>query len=299
MIEFKKIELSDKQWVDEIFRSENPQSSDFSFASIYVWDDSFKQQIARVDDRLVVLLNYLDEPFYASPTGIGDVKPVLEQMITYAAGNGFPFLARGVTETHKEQFESCLPGRFEYTEERDYFDYLYLAEKMATLSGKKLHGKRNHIHRFIDNNPDWLYEPITPENIPACVEMLDDWTTKSLEEPEPSLRAEHDAILRSFDAFSELELDGGLIRVDGRVIAFTTGCRISTETFHAHFEKAYADIQGAYPLISREFAKAMLEKYPDIKYINREDDMGKDNLRRAKESFYPEFLLKKYTVTLT
>ena len=99
------------------------------------------------------------------------------------------------------------------------------------------------------------------------------------------------------DHFEALGLEGGLIRINGSVAAFTIGDRLNGDTYDVHFEKAYAGIQGAYAMINREFARWVREHHPDIKYLNREEDMGVEGLRKAKESYYPDLLLEKYTAT--
>ena len=93
-----------------------------------------------------------------------------------------------------------------------------------------------------------------------------------------------------------LELEGGLITVQGKPVAFSLGSLTTPECFNVHFEKAFADIQGSYPTIAREMARMVRERHPEVKWLNREDDMGLEGLRKAKLSYYPEILLEKYTV---
>ncbi len=201
---------------------------------------------------------------------------------------------RGVTENHKKDLEELFPGHFQFEEDRDYWDYIYLAEKLATLSGKKLHGKRNHINRFIEEHT-WSFQPITREIVPACMDMLAQWTTANADQLYDGVEEEHVAIVRAFENFDALDLEGGALFSGDRLIAFTIGEKIADDTFNIHFEKAYSDIQGAYPMVSREFVRQILARHPEIVYINREDDMGKENLRRAKLNYFPAFMVEKYT----
>jgi hypothetical protein len=145
MIDFKAIELSDKKWIDKIVLAEDSRSVDFGFGNMYLWDQRFCQHVAKLGNRLIVKPKYSPPPFFAYPIGTGDLKGVLETMREYSAQNGWPFRLRGVTEKHVEELEAIFPGRFEIIADRDHFDYVYHSEKLATLSGKKLHGKRNHI----------------------------------------------------------------------------------------------------------------------------------------------------------
>ncbi|HHU22969.1 MAG TPA: DUF2156 domain-containing protein [Clostridiales bacterium] len=294
MLEFEPIKLSDKFWIDPIVKAENSRSADYSFANIYIWNKRFNQQVAKCNERFIVMPMYAEKPFFVYPVGSGDLAPVINEMRLYAEAHGFPFTMRGVTVRHMGELNNLFPKKFDFFENRDYYDYIYTAEKLATLSGKKLHGKRNHINRFLESN-DWSFEPLTPKQIPECMAMLENWTEMNRDKLDQGLLDEHDAIIRAFENYRYLGLEGGILRSGGRIIAFTVGEKISGDTYDIHFEKAYSDIQGAYPMVNREFVRLIRALHPEIIYINREDDMGHENLRRAKLSYYPEFLIEKYT----
>ena len=147
-----------------------------------------------------------------------------------------------------------------------------------------------------------MFEPLTDANIPECIAMDNAWFAQRDSEMEAEekkqLGYENDAVhdaLRNFDA---LGLIGGLIRAGGQVVAFSLGDRLGTDTFDVHFEKAFGDIQGAYAVINREMARYVRQTYPDVVYLNREDDVGIEGLRKAKLSYYPDILLEKYTAYL-
>ena len=292
-IPFKPVTIDDIDWITELTRCEDSRSADFSFGNIFMWDKTYIQYVGRIGMRLIAMPAYKEHPFFAFPIGCGSLDAVIDTLREHAEQNGFPFSLMGVTEEHRQELEVLYPGKFEYMEDRDHFDYIYLAEKLATLSGKKLHSKRNHINRFIEEG-DWSFEPMTGKTAPECLEMLDIWTRENSDALDSGLADEHDAIQLAVDYFDRLGMEGGMLRRDGRLIAFTMGEKINSDTFNIHFEKAYSDIQGAYPMINREFARYIVENHPEILYINREDDMGHDNLRQAKLSYHPEFLVKKY-----
>lgn len=294
MLDLKPVEISDKSWVDPIVFAEDSLSADYNFGNMYMWDPSYSQQIGKIGNRLVVKPTYGTPHFFAYPIGTGDLVPVIEAMKQHAEESGYPFILRGVASEHIPQLDAAFPGRFEYTAERDFFDYIYSAEKLATLKGKKLHGKRNHINRFVQEN-DWSYKALTADMCDECMQMLSDWESANSERAGDGADEEHIAIERAFAHYDELGLEGGALYSGGRLIAFTIGERISSVGFNVHFEKAYSEITGAYPMICREFIRQVLDRHPEILYINREDDMGKENLRKAKESFFPEFLVEKYT----
>lgn len=292
MLSFKPLALEDKAWIDPIVFRENSRSADFNFGNLYMWDSSYRQLVAQAGNRLLVKPRYGPHPFYAFPIGSGDLRPVLEEMHAYAREHGFPFKLRGVTNDYKALLEEAFPGRFTYEADRAFFDYIYSAEALATLSGKKLHAKRNHINRF-NMAYSWSFKPLSPALFPQCKEFLAQWTNRS-GDPVP---LENAAILRGFEAWHALNLEGGVLFANGRLVAFTVGEKIASDTFNVHFEKADPDVNGAYPMVNREFVRLILERHPEILYINREDDMGLENLRRAKLSYNPLYLLEKYTAS--
>lgn len=171
---------------------------------------------------------------------------------------------------------------------------MYESEKLATLSGKKLHAKRNHINKFKATFDDWCYEPITKENVEECFQMALKWRNESGCEEDVEKNAEMCVTLNSLRLFEELELKGGLLRVNGEIVAFTMGEPISEDTFVVHIEKAFADVQGAYPMINQQFVEHECMNY---KYVNREEDTGAEGLRKAKLSYRPVFLVEKGVVT--
>ena len=295
MIEFKTVTLCDKPWVDEIVRAENSRSADYNFGNIYIWDSRYRQLIARAGGRMLTKLRYEDRPTFVFPIGKGPLRPAIETLREFAAVKGYePFCLRGVTEEHRALLESEYPGRFSFTEDVDNADYLYEAERLATYAGKALHGKKNHCNRFEAEN-DWRFVPLTRALIPGCLDMLDVWTEENADRLFRSIVYEHTAIVRAFAAFEKLGLEGGVLYANDRIVGFTLGEMICEDTFDVHFEKAEGSLNGAYPMTCRELTRMLMQRHPTLRYINREDDMGIEALRRSKESYKPTYLLKKYT----
>lgn len=294
MLSFKTVTLCDKDWVDEIVYRENSPSADYNFGNIYIWDKHYRQLICRFGDRMLTKLRYEGRPAFVFPIGSGPLEPAVEALRAFAAMKGYPFTLRGVTEKHRAQLEELFPGRFSYTEDDACADYLYLAEKLSTYAGKSLHGKKNHCNRF-EAEHDWDFVPITRELIPGCLDMLDVWTEENAERLDPSVHFEHDAVIRAFAAYERLGLEGGVLRSGGTILGFSLGEMTGRDTFDVHFEKANIGVNGAYPMVCRELTKLVMRKHPEVVYINREDDMGLEPLRRSKLSYKPEYLLKKFT----
>ena len=204
------------------------------------------------------------------------------------------FILRSMVKEQVDLLEELFPNRFEITTNRDETEYIYTVEKLSKLSGKKLHGKRNHIARFKDN-ANWSYEDISDDNFKECLEMNDEWCKLYDCIDDPSLNHELCAVKEAFGNYNELGLVGGLLRREGKVIAYTIGSRINEDTFNIHIEKAFANIQGAYPMINQQFVQHNCQEYV---YVNREEDLGDEGLRKAKMSYYPDVLLDKYTARL-
>ncbi len=295
MIPFKQVTLEDKDWIDKLCKEEDSRSADHNFTNIFVWDDSFMQKVAEVHGCLAIRLGYEDHPFYAYPVGAGDTKAAILALKEDSASHGVPLRLRGITAPHIGALEAMFPGEFQLTNDRFVYDYIYSAEKLASLGGKKLHAKRNHINRFIENNPDWSFEPVTAENIGQCAAFNEEWLALNGGDDPSEYEDEVLALRRTFANYEYLGLEGGILRAGGKTIAYTIGEKTGSDTYDVHFEKAHYDIQGSYAMINREFVRYVTEKHPEIKYINREDDMGLENLRKAKESYYPEFMVEKHT----
>lgn len=293
MLQFKTVTLGDKEWVDKIVMAENSPSADYNFGNIYIWDKYYRQLICRFGDRMFTKLRYAGKPAFVFPIGSGELRPAIDALKAFADEKGYPLLLRGVTEKHREMLEAEYPGCFEYMESTICEDYVYLAEKLATYSGKALHSKKNHCNRF-EAEHDWEFLPLTRELIPGCMDMLDVWTEENSERLDSSVAYEHDAIIRAFAAYEHLGLEGGVLMSEGKILGFTIGEMTSSDTFNVHFEKAEIDVNGAYPMVCRELTRMLMERHPNLKYMNREDDMGLESLRRSKESYHPVYILKKY-----
>lgn len=295
MIDFKPVELSDKAWMDKHFKAEDSRSSDFNFTNVFIWGKFFGLTAAEVSGMLVFRTLVKDEIYYSFPIGTGDMKSSVLELLRHCQECSEPFKLRAITAENAETIDILFPCLFDFTPERDYFDYIYLAEKLATLSGKRLHAKRNHINKFLNTYRDWSFEPLSADNVVLCAEMNKEWALRyRSEDIDSTFDSEQEALDKALSNFTALGLEGGILRVDGDVVGFTIGEKLSSDTYVVHFEKAFREINGAYSMINREFVRYVMEKHPEIVYINREDDTGAENLRRAKESYYPEFMVEKY-----
>ena len=299
MIDFHPPRLEEKPWVDELLRRADYRGCDYNFTNLFVWSRAYHQEIARVDDFLVTHVCGRMGCSFMFPAGGGDLASVIRKLEEEAAGRGEPLRLVCLTPRQMAELEEFFPGQFTFTADRDGYDYLYEIDRLADLGGKRLHAKRNHINRFMENNPSWTYEEITPESLGECLAMDKEWYRRSLaregEAEERDLGDEGVALRQAMEHYQALGLEGGLIRVYGEVVAFTMGDLLNSDTYDVHFEKAYEELQGAYAMINREFARWVRGRHPNVRYLNREDDMGVEGLRKAKESYYPDQMVEKHT----
>lgn len=294
MLSFRPLDIGDKELIDSIAAVENSRSADFVFGNMFLWNGKYRQSVCTFGNRLLVRADGEHVPIFPFPIGSGDVFEAINALVAYAREQGYALVLRGVELHHKAELETLFPGRFSFVHDRDYDDYIYSAEKLASLSGKKLHGKRNHINRFESTYPNWRFEPLRKEHFPLCIRLLDMWTG-DVTSGEYLVGHERQAIELAFENFDTLGLMGGALFVDETLAAFTIGEQISSDTFDVHFEKARGDIDGAYPMINREFVRYIIGELPHISYVNREDDMGLENIRKSKLSYRPEIILEKYS----
>lgn len=290
---WKRISLSEANRYGTIAALENSSSADFAFANIYMWDETYCQLLAYVLDRAVVRVHRGNQQYYVCPIGTGPLRPVIDALHEDAEKSGVPFCLSGVTASYLAKLTEDYPDRFTVTADRNYYDYIYEADNLISLSGKSLHAKKNHCNRF-SKQYSWSFEPIETSSFSDCMAIVDAWDAAHA--GVDTVTEENRAIRRGFAAWNTLHLLGGILKVDEKLVAFSVGEQVSADTACVHFEKTLPGWDEAYPVINREFARYLKMQIPEIRYINREDDMGLENLRKAKESYQPVSLLEKYTL---
>ncbi len=279
MLEFRPLKIEDAEKIKYILKNSTGENCQMSLNSFYGWGPEYDLKIAFSGDSFVTKNRFGGKISYCFPQGENDRKGIIEEILKTDEEVSF----YGLSENDVHFVEKEFPGVFKFKEKRDSEDYIYLAENLASLSGKKYHSKRNHI-KFFEKNYNWSYESINEKNINDCIRMTEKWIEENEEKLDDGVDVELNVIKRAFDNFTTLGYIGGLIRVDGETVAWTLGERLSEDTFCTHFEKAFASFRGAYPIINREFAKNELKSYT---FVNREEDMGLEGLRRAKLSYHP------------
>lgn len=292
MINFKQITLSDKKAIDACFEGNTYRACDFCFANLYSWNARFKTVFAIIHRTIFLRLQESDgQLYYMMPIGKMPIRDAFELIVEDARENRIPFQMKGISNKMWEVIQREIPGEFRRLPDRNNDEYIYFSEKLVKLSGKKLQSKRNHINRFKADNPDWVYFPlISKTELDECVAMLDEWENVNAMKIDFSQRYDYIATKIMLENFEYLQLRGGAIRVNGKIVAFTIGEPLTADTFVVHVEKAFGEMNGAYTMINQQFIE---HEASGFTYINREEDMGMDNLRKAKMSYYPDIQLEE------
>ena len=290
MIQFERLIPERKAEYDKYLLSCGQRGCEYSFVNLYLWG---RQTAAVVDGYLVLFSHFNGHSVYPFPVGQGDIRPVLDAVIADSRQRGIPCRFTSLNQADMELLEAFYPGKFRFRCDRNDFDYVYNIDDLADLKGRKFQQKRNHVNRFEATYPDWRSEPLNEATMEDAKTVIEHWFSYKQEHPEMDMCLEKLALRRAFEQFQNLELEGLVLYAGGEPVAVTMGSRLSCDTFDVHFEKAREDIQGAYGAINRAFARHLREKYPELLYLNREDDLGLPGLRKAKLSYNPAFLVEK------
>lgn len=293
MLEFRDIDIKDKPRINAALEYSQFMGCEYNFSNNMAWRRLGDSQISFYKDFYICCAFRSDDgiPRFFLPSGKGDYREVFGEMKKYSYSLGKPLKVMGITDTSLEMLNELFPDSFTVDTDDGDWDYIYNSSDLIELAGRKYHGKRNHLARF--NELGAVYSPLTEKDFDDCITFSTaEYNSKA--EADHSFIAEQFAINTYFYYFDELQLKGGIIRIDGKVAAFTIGDKLNNNTFCVHIEKADTRYSGIYAGINNCFAKDAAVGY---KYINREEDLGIEGLRKAKQSYHPAFLLKKYTVT--
>lgn len=286
-IKFVTPEISHKKPAEYILKSSNYMGCDIAFGTIFIWRNAYNINICIKDN--FILRRYGREKFkFGFPVGNGDLKNIVLSLDKYCENLGMKLTFIGLTEVQCMLLDEILPNTFRFTENRDSSDYIYTRKNLAELKGTKYHSKRNHISKFMRLYGDrYKIEEITAENIFDVLEVDRLWRfEKGIGNTD-----EKTALDIAVNNFSDLDFKGIILYVDNKPVAMTMGEEICRLCFNTHFEKALAEYSGSFTFINNIFAKDYLTKY---QYINREEDLGIEGLRKAKLSYNPDILLRKF-----
>jgi hypothetical protein len=294
MFSFKLIKLEDRAVLHPLVSQIPYQLCNFTFTNMIIWGHLYSPAYSIIDGMLVIVSQPKEKLYFNFPFGQGEAKPVIDKLMQYAKEKEVAFKMINITDEMKMLLEVYYPNQFSFSLSRDYSDYLYHTHNLISLQGRKYQPKRNHINKF-KNLYKYQYSPMCENDIAECLQMHQQWTILHCKKSNFTLDNEACATRKALQLFHKLELEGGVLRVEGKVIAFTLGQAINGTTFDICIEKALSDYEGAYPMINQQFLKHQLSGYT---YVNREEDLGEEGLRKAKLSYHPFKLISKYKATL-
>lgn len=292
-LNFRKITTADISRISGLLmRYASGRTCDYSIGGILMWVDYFGYSYAITDDTLFIKgVSEADKSSvaFAVPVGRMSLRQSVDLLHRYCASNHIQLRFSAVTEPQAKELEAL---GFKSVQLEDWSDYLYSIDDLAEFAGKKYNKKRNHVNRFIADNPGWKVEPLTADLLPA---VRDFYVRFHLDPDKPDTATfEQSQVMKVLDNYGSYPFEGVVLSTpaDG-IVAFAVGECIGDTVFE-HIEKMNHDVAGAGETICKEFAAAMRSRHPELRYVNREEDTGDEGLRRAKQSLHPVELLKKY-----
>ncbi len=296
MLDFGEISINDKELFDKYIIQGNPQESELTFTNMFMWRKYYKFRYAVTAGFLcVVSAPEQGTPFAFAPIGSAgrdSFIEAVEEIREVFNLKGWSLEFKRVGENRLPYFEGVLNLSGNPVLDRDNSDYLYLAEELTNLTGKRFDGKRNHINRF-KRKHEFEYVNIDGSNLEECFRIMDEWCAERDCEEHRGLYCEKLANFELLENYGRLGCRGALIRVDGKYEAFTVGEMLNDDTAVIHIEKANGRVHGLYTLVNQQFCA---NEWQNAMYINREQDLGIEGLRKAKLSYNPVKIVNKYTI---
>lgn len=283
-MEWKRLSLEDKPMIDQALREYPLQLSDYPFTNLWLWDIHRHYQVAKIDNFFCIKFVHDEFPLFLYPIGQGNRRALIEKL----SNTENPFRMRAIPEEGLTELQG-LPLKFEA--ETANFDYIYSYDDLLHLPGDHFQAKRNFIHQF-EQKYIFQYKEITSSLIPMVVEAEVAWLNEH-SNPTIGMRWEHEGILRALHDFAALQVYGGALIVENKVVAYSIAEYLSEEMLVIHIEKALKDFKGAYAMINQQ----MLMHLKPVSFVNREEDLGLDNLTKVKQSYHPIRLAKKFLIS--
>jgi len=289
--EFKPLEIGDKGVFRRYLTDDPPQCSELTFTNLFIWQHYYHPVWLEQDDCLLIILHpEKSTPFGMQPVGKGDKNKALDSLCSEL---------RNITDEVKlcrvgEEFinRQLDPDQYFYQYDRNNSDYVYMSRDLIELSGRRYHSKKNHLNAFIKKYR-FEYLELDKELAGHFMDMQEEWCKIRDCRQTPDLLFEDYAVKTALTYFDALDYKGAALSIESRIEAFSLGEQLSSDTAVIHIEKANPDIPGLYSAINQLFAQ---NAWSHLEYINREQDLGIEGLRKAKESYYPHHLVNKYTV---
>ncbi|MEY8231447.1 phosphatidylglycerol lysyltransferase domain-containing protein [Oscillospiraceae bacterium 50-16] len=293
MLDFQPLTLEQLPQLRPFFGYSGSRICDTTPGTVFIWRDMYQTEWAVYDGSLYFKVDYPGlGPTFTLPLGGGRLEH-FSQIAAYCCRRNMPISFYPVPKDELPRLQEFFPNSAAVAE-RDSFDYLYRAEDLKFFRGKKLGGQRNHVNKFLKTYGNWLFRPVTPEDIPELKRFLDRYTSRW----DKGAATFHEDISKThevLDNFRAYDLLGGMLLVDGSIVGFSLG-EVIGDTLFVHIEKADRDYEGCYQMLVAQYAQQFAGE--GVSFLNREDDTGDPGLRTSKLSYHPVALLEKYTVTV-
>jgi len=299
MLSFSDISIDDQEKFKEYILKYGAEASDINFTTIYMWAEALGTKYTEIGNFICNVARPMKfDPYILPPFGgmnDGDYEKAIKELKSYFDSRGWKLMGRRFVKKDIEMLRLIGDIKFEAVYTHDISDYIYRREDLVSLKGKKYHAKRNHISRFLrDNDGAYEYLPMAREHIDDCVELAGIYCSARGGECIDCDVCEKNATQRVLKKYDELGCSGGVVKLDGSIKAFTLGEMLNEDTAVTHIEKADKQIKGLYTFINQQFNTHGLPS--EAIYINREEDMGLEGLRKAKQSYHPLRMEEKYLV---
>lgn len=281
--------------IKEFLKYSDKYMSLAKFPTLYLWHEYSELSYDIKDDFLFLFECNFDNSTFM-PYGNGDLEKAMFNLEEYCKKVSKQGMLYCMGEEDKKNLLQIFPDRYQVEEQEQFNEYVYLRENLAELTGKKYAKKRNHISKFMRKYGDvYEYCSINNSDRDELKKLMDKWCIMRDCGPEDTSKFEQTAILKFLANDAGLQYKGGAIRVNGNIEAFALGGKISDDMAVVYFEKADTKFDGIYPMLNKQY---VINEWPNVKYINRQEDMGMEGLRKSKMSYYPEFMVKNYSLKL-
>lgn len=294
MLSFEPINADNILKTADFFKYKLSRTSDYTVGAMYMWREFYDTCFTVYDGMILYKVKFMGKTAFTFPAGSGDLDGAINELKEYCSKQSMPLwfctVPKEAVNILVEKYNGIIPC----PPNRDWSDYLYLAEDLAYMAGRRYSGQRNHINKFKRMYPDYSYQRICPSNVDRVIEFMMDFQLNYGKDSDLA-KEELRRAMELMPYLEKFKLPGGFIEVDNKIAAMAVG-EVIKDTMYCHIEKADRNYPGSYQMIVREFSADMLSD--DVKYINREEDVGDQGLRTSKLSYHPVEILDKYCVLI-
>lgn len=295
-MEFNEITLNSRSLFNTYIKQCEPQISELTFTNFFAWRYYYKFRYAVIAELLCIIAAPChSEPFAMMPLGAVNTENFSEAydvLKSYFAQRGWRFCFRKLTEGELAYFRDRVSDEKLIIYDRDNSDYLYNTEDLKDLRGKKYDAKRNHINKFRKQH-QFEYIPLECSMLDECSRIMEEWCQDKNCSCQEGEYCERQANLELLRNFRTLGCKGAMIKTEGKFEAFTVGEMLNSNTAVIHIEKAKNSIDGLFTIINQQFVE---HEWSGTLYVNREQDLGMEGMRKAKLSYHPVRIVDKFTV---